>query len=827
MLARPRLASSFLLILALSCLLQTICADYVVTWPRPGAPEPPGITPGECPLTYHEPDIQQAKQVCSSGASSGCCNQLQATLFSARVRYANDTGRLLLPQASADACVQSLGSAVAFAETPLVGTCGITSRPLSEDSGRACGEDLTSVYDFWNAADRTFPGLVGPSCYGQRDCSVCTSLITSEIMALGRSTTALLSTPSCQDLAQVAMTAAAYPVTLANSMARCLHLIEITPVPQRPKCTIFDWDSIEYTGVVPCCGPQQVRPDRCCEMILGMYGQVHSLYLNQTGHGFVEDQAEACAAEFKAQLAARGVPPSVPDNCLITPALLLNGVGCYNYTTILQRVPAPVYEQIEAVCNPATSNCSQCVPVFLSLGAELANTTSTTYLNQCMLTFGTQYFGGFSTMEDVTDRLNCFYQFPPGLELSLPSPRSKSSRRNVGLITGISTAIAVTVVAFICLALLFWRRSSVLVDAKTLDRMASLKRSPNNKGLKVFSRRQLRQATNNFDESALIGQGGSGKVYVGLLKGHAVAIKEALYSCNSKRGAQEAWNELTTLACCRHRNLVVLKGCCVDRSHISLVYELMEEGSLEDHLFEIHTDTQRCPGRSITVRFLDWPTRLKIAQGTASGLAYLHDECTPRIIHRDVKPSNILLTSSTFEPKLADFGLARLAAFDETHVTTGIAGTWGYLSPEYMAAGQLTEKADVYSFGVVLLTLLAGRRPQLPDAPADEVFLPEWAWSLAERNELGLLIDPRLEKERNEHGDSMDRMTRLALFCVHTATAIRPSMRRCADILTNSLEVPPLPYRPVTLHTIASMSSSDSSAVASAVTDPSSRHSLD
>ncbi|GAQ89584.1 Putative protein kinase superfamily protein [Klebsormidium nitens] len=134
-------------------------------------------------------------------------------------------------------------------------------------------------------------------------------------------------------------------------------------------------------------------------------------------------------------------------------------------------------------------------------------------------------------------------------------------------------------------------------------------------------------------------------------------------------------------------------------------------------------------------------------------------ECTPRVIHRDVKASNILLTRN-FDAKLADFGLARVTGLDDTHVTTGIAGTWGYLSPEYMATGQLTEKNDVHSFGVVLLTLVAGRRPTVPDAPVEEVYLPEWAWALAERNELELLINPRLERERTEHGESMESMTR-------------------------------------------------------------------
>jgi serine/threonine protein kinase len=261
---------------------------------------------------------------------------------------------------------------------------------------------------------------------------------------------------------------------------------------------------------------------------------------------------------------------------------------------------------------------------------------------------------------------------------------------------------------------------------------------------------------------------------VGELNGEAVAIKEA--SFNS--GTKEAWNEVATLARCRHRNLVVLKGCCISEGRCSLVYEFMEQGSLEDHLYEARDGAERSNDpKKVPACFLDWPTRVKIALGTASGLAYLHEECKPRCIHRDVKPSNILLAHD-FEAKVADFGLAKLAGLDDTHITTGIAGTWGYLSPEYMATGQLSEKSDVYSFGVVLLTLVAGRRPSKPDGPEEEIYLPEWAWALAERNELGLLLDPRLERERKEHAESMERMTRIALLCVHTNTSIRPSMRQ-------------------------------------------------
>ncbi|GAQ81555.1 hypothetical protein KFL_000830370 [Klebsormidium nitens] len=503
--------------------LQSGGADYVETAPRSGAPLPPPILPGECPLIFSPADIQQAKQVCSSG-SSACCGRLRALLFQGRVRYANSTGRLLLPQAAADACIQMIDSFVTTAKISVEISCDITSEVLSEDSGKACGNDLTTVYDFFSAANHTYPGyMVGSGCHGTTDCSVCNSLISDRIVSLGRGTGALLSTPACQGLAQVAMTAAAYPVIIANSMARCLHQVDIKPVTLAPKCTIWDWNTINFTSAVLSCGPQQIRADRCCNLILGMYGQA---------------QATACASELKAQLAARGVNPAAPDKCLINPTLTLHGYGCYNYTTLLQRAPSRIYEQLETVCNPATSDCTQCKPTFFSVADELANTTSVQYLNLCMFSFGMQYYGGFPTLEEITPRLNCYYRFPPGLELGIAEPPSSKNHQQIALIAGLMAASALMLVAASAVALLLWKRRSLHNgDTKTLGRMSSLKERANERGLKKFSRRQLRQATGDFDESRVVGRGGSGKVYVGLLNGETVAIKEASFS-SVKNGAK-------------------------------------------------------------------------------------------------------------------------------------------------------------------------------------------------------------------------------------------------------------------------------------------------
>nr|GMD25498.1 proline-rich receptor-like protein kinase PERK9 [Ipomoea batatas] len=174
---------------------------------------------------------------------------------------------------------------------------------------------------------------------------------------------------------------------------------------------------------------------------------------------------------------------------------------------------------------------------------------------------------------------------------------------------------------------------------------------------------------------------------------------------------------------------------------------------------------------------MDWPTRVKIAIGAARGIAYLHEDCHPRIIHRDIKSSNILLDNN-FEARVADFGLAKLALDANTHVTTRVMGTFGYMAPEYASSGKLTEKSDVFSFGVVLLELITGRKPVDTSQPLGEESLVEWARPLLsqalETEEFQHLTDPRLEK--NYVDNEMFRMIEAAAACVRHSSTKRPRM---------------------------------------------------
>ncbi|KAL2928520.1 Proline-rich receptor-like protein kinase PERK1 [Bienertia sinuspersici] len=222
--------------------------------------------------------------------------------------------------------------------------------------------------------------------------------------------------------------------------------------------------------------------------------------------------------------------------------------------------------------------------------------------------------------------------------------------------------------------------------------------TPTQRGTNTFTYEELFEATNGFSDDYIIGQGGFGYVYQGILSnGKVAAIKQL--KLGSFQGEREFSAEIDIISRIHHKNLVSLIGYSIDGNQKLLVYEFMANNSLAYHLHASEAKSE-----------LRWDTRMQIAIGSAKGLAYLHEDCDPKIIHRDIKATNILLDSN-FKAKVSDFGLAKFVADAETHVTTRVMGTFGYIAPEYASSGKLTEKSDVYSFGIVLLELISGRAP--------------------------------------------------------------------------------------------------------------------
>jgi len=289
-------------------------------------------------------------------------------------------------------------------------------------------------------------------------------------------------------------------------------------------------------------------------------------------------------------------------------------------------------------------------------------------------------------------------------------------------------------------------------------------------GVKRFSYKELKLATKDFHPDNKIGAGGFGTVYKGILKdGTLVAVKKL--SAESSQGVREFLTEIAVISDIEYENLVQLQGCCVEENQRILVYAYLENNSISQALL----------GSDKTAINLGWPTRSKICIGTARGLAYLHETVKPPIVHRDIKASNILLDKH-FNPKIADFGLAKLFPDNITHISTRVAGTIGYLAPEYAMRGQLTKKADVYSFGVLMLEIISGRSNKDSSLPGEQQFILETTWQLHEENRLLEIVDPRLRGDYPE--EDVLRFIHIALFCTQAAAQSRPTMTQVVAMLS-------------------------------------------
>ncbi|KAJ3692105.1 hypothetical protein LUZ60_012455 [Juncus effusus] len=292
----------------------------------------------------------------------------------------------------------------------------------------------------------------------------------------------------------------------------------------------------------------------------------------------------------------------------------------------------------------------------------------------------------------------------------------------------------------------------------------------------LFSLKDIEEATSNFDPTNKIGEGGFGPVYKGILSdGTKVAVKQL--SSKSRQGNREFLNEAGIISALRHPNLVRLFGCCIDGNQLLLIYEFMENNSLGRALF----------GRVEQQLKLDWQTRYRICEGIARGLAYLHEESALRIVHRDIKATNILLDKN-LNPKISDFGLAKLTDENGGQISTRIAGTVGYMAPEYATRGSLTYKADIYAFGVLTLEIVSGQMNTTP-MPNDELLhLLDWAEMLREQGKLLELVDKRLNSNYKE--SEARKLIQISMLCTKTNPKYRPKMSSVVQMLMDKIPIP-------------------------------------
>ncbi|CAM0884961.1 unnamed protein product [Alopecurus aequalis] len=375
-----------------------------------------------------------------------------------------------------------------------------------------------------------------------------------------------------------------------------------------------------------------------------------------------------------------------------------------------------------------------------------------------------------------------FYSGRPLLQLPAPATATVQGRPRDKMVLAITLPIAAALLLVIAACVCFWRwrkqaqrKALVPLDQDEIQNMESL----------LLDLSTLRAATDNFAESNKLGQGGFGAVYKGILpEGQEIAVKRL--SQTSTQGIEELKTELVLLAKLQHKNLVRLIGVCLEGQEKLLVYEYLPNRSLDILLFDDFEKGCRDD--------LDWGKRLKIVNGVARGLQYLHEDSQLRIIHRDLKASNVLLDLDC-NPKISDFGLAKLFERDQSEaITSHIAGTYGYMAPEYAMRGQYSVKSDTFSFGILLLEIVTGRKNNSFVDSEQSTDLISLLWEHWTTGTVEELLDPSLGGR--SPGGEMLKLVNIGLLCVQDNPADRPTMSTVNVLLGSSTVSLQAPARP-------------------------------
>ncbi|KAL5561612.1 hypothetical protein UlMin_031359 [Ulmus minor] len=534
-----------------------------------------------------------------------------------------------------------------------------------------------------------------------------------------------------------------------------------------------------------------------CQYIRQSLRLVQANYLQKTG-SFVPplNSAESCWSEFQTLVDDYGPKFDIRSTCGFQTSWIAQ--GCVNITTRAQFeavVPETVIDDIVENCNQSLLNSSPCASCTTSFSNSASYLTGTSVGNLSACSdYSSIYAAAFANYLGPNDRgtLKCLFS------LDFTSARSgKKKKKKIVVILAVLICSGFGLLLIIGGIWWLWHRHEQYRLRKRRNEMAenrerglgsALESISGSANVLKFDFDEIKKATRNFARDNIIGRGGYGNVYKGVLQdGSEVALKR-FKNC-SAAGDTNFAHEVQVIASIRHVNLVALRGYCIATTPYEghqriIVCDLMKNGSVYDHLFGSQHSK------------LSWPIRQQIAVGTARGLAYLHYGAQPAIIHRDIKANNILLDEK-FDAKVADFGLARFTEEGATHVSTRVAGTMGYVAPEYALYGQLTERSDVYSFGVVLLEILSGRKALLMNNDNQPTLVTDWAWSLVRE---GRALDV-IEDNMPESGDPevLEKYVLIALLCSHPQLYARPTMDQVVTMLETDLSVPTIPERPIPL----------------------------
>ncbi|KAJ6907420.1 hypothetical protein NC651_017968 [Populus alba x Populus x berolinensis] len=432
-------------------------------------------------------------------------------------------------------------------------------------------------------------------------------------------------------------------------------------------------------------------------------------------------------------------------------------------------------------CTPdvSPSNCSVCLQNCVDYYKSCCNGYQGGYVRTPNCFFRWDLYPFFDLFPQVTSPPPSPSPSPPSPPFAISSPPLTNTTIRKGKENTASRTVIVTIVptaiflALVILILTIFCFRKPKQEVKNFDEISITK-------CWEFKFATIKLATNDFSDDNKLGQGGFGAVYKGILAdGQAIAVKRL--SSNSGQGEAEFKNEVRLLAKLDHRNLVRLLGFCLEGTEKLLIYEFVPNSSLDQF---IHDPNKRF--------ILDWEKRYKIIEGIARGILYLHQDSQLRIIHRDLKPSNILLDGN-MNAKISDFGMAKLMKTDQTHDDASrIAGTFGYIAPEYARKRQFSVRSDVFSFGVLVLEIVSGQKPSFRDGD-DIQHLTSHAWRRWREGTALDLIDPIL---RNDSAAAMMRCIHIGLLCVQENVADRPTMASVVLMLSNSSFTLQIPSKP-------------------------------
>ncbi|XP_050375573.1 probable receptor-like protein kinase At1g11050 [Argentina anserina] len=576
----------------------------------------------------------------------------------------------------------------------------------------------------------------------------------------------------------------------------------------------------------------------CCQTLLSLFGVALAQHLKETTLFQLPDlsTSNSCLLNFQSKLTSLSLPPSLVSYCfdpsqfVIAPNICARIVSTLDWVSKLNGTTA-----LDSACRSDLtdlSSCDACVAAGLKVHKQLIVIDGNSSHSRDCWYFTILYAAGIiNELGPESDgAVSCIL----GVSMDLVS----SKKSNTALVFGLTGAGVAVFVMSSLLGLYFWYdrrwRNKRVVGSRMdsgfdLDERESRIRVRPNTGSIWFKIQDLEKATNNFSQKNFIGRGGFGVVYKGVLPdGTTVAVKKVIES--DFQGDAEFCNEVEIISNLKHRNLVPLRGCCVVEgednyeergSHRYLVYDYMPNGNLDDHLFLSLSTSQS----GIARRPLTWPQRKGIILDVAKGLAYLHYGVKPAIYHRDIKATNILLDVD-MKARVADFGLAKQSMEGQSHLTTRVAGTHGYLAPEYALYGQLTEKSDVYSFGVVVLEIMCGRKAlDLSSLESPQAFLiTDWAWSLVKSGKLEAALETSLLTEGDSLNSNpkciMERFLLVGILCAHVMVALRPTILDALKMLEGDIEVPPIPDRPMPLGHPSSYGDGNTFSISPALSGP-------